>query len=359
MGAVPPFNGGTAFQHQHRRSLSLHGRLPVLAHAKHRVCDTPPLSGIHGVPTTSGILPCRFVFRARTPPVEGWGHGKRHDVSIPSVYCSGHSHLCFFYPRRISGRCAVALLSLHPLYSIAYVKRALLFFASKALMKKDLAQRLLRRTRSFFLAAQSFSQVGYVLNGSFPDCQCFQQRVTVMRTTGATEDDLRVLASREFIRVLNEDLVSYITDWKRNNLIKKDRYQPSVYHSLLVQIEDGTQMEPEWNPSGTQVEPQDRLGKDRGESGADKPPARPRFVPPTVEQVAAYVKERGSRVDPQGFVDFYSSKGWMVGKTPMKDWKAACRNAESWERWNRAGDTRSTVKTAADYNGEDDFLSTH
>ena len=46
--------------------------------------------------------------------------------------------------------------------------------------------------------------------------------------------------------------------------------------------------------------------------------------------------ERHSAVDPQGFIDFYEAKGWMVGKTPMKDWKAACRNAEKWERWGYA-----------------------
>lgn len=96
---------------------------------------------------------------------------------------------------------------------------------------------------------------------------------------------------------------------------------------------------------------------------ADKPPthSRPekkRFVPPTVEQVAEYVKQRGSKVDPQGFIDFYASKGWMIGKTPMKDWKAACRNAEHWERWEKKSvDTRNTLKTAADYDRGEDFFS--
>lgn len=85
-----------------------------------------------------------------------------------------------------------------------------------------------------------------------------------------------------------------------------------------------------------------------GDNKADKPP-RTRFVPPTVEQVAEYVKQRGSKVDPQGFIDFYASKGWVVGKTPMKDWRAACRNAESWERWDKKPDSRNAVKTAADY----------
>ena len=66
------------------------------------------------------------------------------------------------------------------------------------------------------------------------------------------------------------------------------------------------------------------------------PPSGPqRFVPPTLAEVQSYVAERQSPVDPQDFIDFYASKGWMVGKTPMKDWKAACRNAETWERWSR------------------------
>ena len=54
-----------------------------------------------------------------------------------------------------------------------------------------------------------------------------------------------------------------------------------------------------------------------------------RFTPPTLDDVLAYVRERGSNVDPQRFLDFYASKGWMVGKNPMKDWKAAVR---TWEK---------------------------
>lgn len=59
--------------------------------------------------------------------------------------------------------------------------------------------------------------------------------------------------------------------------------------------------------------------------GAVKPP-RTRFSPPTVEEVHAYCKEKGYAVDPQRFVDYYTSNGWKVGKNPMKDWKAAVRN---------------------------------
>lgn len=54
-----------------------------------------------------------------------------------------------------------------------------------------------------------------------------------------------------------------------------------------------------------------------------------RFKKPTVEEVRAYCEERGNYVDAQQFVNFYESKGWLIGKTPMKDWKAAVRTWEA------------------------------
>ena len=49
------------------------------------------------------------------------------------------------------------------------------------------------------------------------------------------------------------------------------------------------------------------------------------FIPPTVEQVREYCLESGYGIDPEQFVDFYESKGWMIGKNKMKSWKAAVR----------------------------------
>ena len=53
------------------------------------------------------------------------------------------------------------------------------------------------------------------------------------------------------------------------------------------------------------------------------------FLPPTVEEVQSYCRERGNTIDAQAFVSFYASKGWKVGKETMKDWRAAVR---TWER---------------------------
>lgn len=65
------------------------------------------------------------------------------------------------------------------------------------------------------------------------------------------------------------------------------------------------------------------------ESKADKQPTRHRFLPPTVDEVRAYCTEKGYPIDPQRFVDYYTSNGWMVGRNKMKDWRAAVR---TWSR---------------------------
>lgn len=54
-----------------------------------------------------------------------------------------------------------------------------------------------------------------------------------------------------------------------------------------------------------------------------------KFVKPTLDEIAAYCKERGNKVDPQKFLDHYEANGWRVGKNPMKDWRASVR---TWER---------------------------
>lgn len=54
-----------------------------------------------------------------------------------------------------------------------------------------------------------------------------------------------------------------------------------------------------------------------------------RFSPPSIEEVSAYINEKGYQIDAEQFVDFYQCKGWKVGKDTMTDWKAAVR---TWER---------------------------
>ena len=114
--------------------------------------------------------------------------------------------------------------------------------------------------------------------------------------------------------------------------------------------------EPSKNPAETQDKPSKNQDKDREKEKereldtdmeyrqatptvpqpvpSPKKKSRTRFVPPTLEEVAAYAQERGSSIDVQRFVDYYNSNGWRVGKNPMKDWRAAVRN---WERRDAHG----------------------
>lgn len=49
--------------------------------------------------------------------------------------------------------------------------------------------------------------------------------------------------------------------------------------------------------------------------------------------------------DPERFVDFYAQKGWMVGRTRMKDWRASVRN---WVRTSKPKGGKREVNDAGD-----------
>ena len=62
---------------------------------------------------------------------------------------------------------------------------------------------------------------------------------------------------------------------------------------------------------------------------------RETFKPPTPEEVTAYGKEIGYRINGESFCCSYAQKGWMVGQNKMKDWKAAVRNWKT-NKWGEA-----------------------
>ena len=57
-----------------------------------------------------------------------------------------------------------------------------------------------------------------------------------------------------------------------------------------------------------------------------------KFKKPSLSEIGAYCTERGNKVDPEQFYNFYESKGWLVGKSHMTDWKAAVRTWEKREK---------------------------
>ncbi len=189
-----------------------------------------------------------------------------------------------------------------------------------------------------FLRMPVTSRLLYYDLGMAADDDGCVEAFAVMRMTGATEDDLKVLVSKGFVKILNDDLVSLILDWKVNNYIQKDRYHPSIYAKLLNDQSVDTECIQDVSNLDTQV----RLGKtsiDKASIGeastgevragepaqSARPPARTRFSPPSVQEIEEYCREKGFLLDAERFVDYYASIGWRVGKNPMKDWRAAVR----------------------------------
>ena len=88
-----------------------------------------------------------------------------------------------------------------------------------------------------------------------------------------------------------------------------------------------------WGPSQTSQTSQTSLDSDSDSdsitkeksTNVDEKKTVHRFSPPSLSEVSDYIKEENYAVDPQRFIDFYTSIGWKVGKNKMKDWKAAVR----------------------------------
>ena len=144
---------------------------------------------------------------------------------------------------------------------------------------------------------------------------------------------MKVLLAKKFLLAFESGVI-VIKHWRINNYLQKDRYNPTKYgdeKATLSLDENGAYQTAKALPEPMytqEVYTQDRLGKDRlGKDNSIE--NRKRFTAPTIEDVIAYCKERGNRVDPERFIDYYTSNGWKVGKNPMKDWKAAVR---TWER---------------------------
>ncbi|WP_346298119.1 DUF6291 domain-containing protein [Alistipes sp.] len=106
--------------------------------------------------------------------------------------------------------------------------------------------------------------------------------------------------------------------------------------------------QPKNNPNSTEKQPGQTSTKNKNrnktknkndeESIEKVATKRTAFVAPSLQEVSDYISEKGYAVDARQFVDFYESKGWMVGSNKMKDWRAAVR---TWTRRQNPANTPS------------------
>lgn len=136
---------------------------------------------------------------------------------------------------------------------------------------------------------------------------------------------------------IDRDAESYKDACNRNRENISKRYE---------RIRANTTVYETYQEKEEEKEKEELLKKDISNEISKKSTRQKKFVPPTVEEVAAYCLERKNKVDAAYFVDHYTSNGWKVGKQNMKDWKAAVRT------WEKNGYNQPTKKQdAAEPNG--------
>ena len=113
-----------------------------------------------------------------------------------------------------------------------------------------------------FLTMPPSSRLLYYDLGMSADDDGIVEAFTVLRMTGAAEDDLKLLITKGFITLLNDELVCHIADWNLNNQIRKDRYKPSIYQDLLSASVNGNQRLTDGQPNGNQRSTQYSIGED-------------------------------------------------------------------------------------------------
>ena len=75
-----------------------------------------------------------------------------------------------------------------------------------------------------------------------------------------------------------------------------------------------------------------------------------RFTPPTIQEVKSFIDEKGYSIDAEAFIAFYESKGWMVGKNKMKDWRMAIVT------WSKRDNVHPQRKTSANKKCNDEWV---
>lgn len=169
-----------------------------------------------------------------------------------------------------------------------------------------------------------------------------EQMLSVITNTNIdlVRSAMRVFTQLKMVEILDDETI-YMTEvqkmtgaetaWAQKKRLYRGKQEEDKARTLSLQCPTDVRQEKE-KEIDTEIE------SIRGKSaqGAHK------FIPPSAEDVQAYCKERSNSVDADKFVDFYASKGWMVGKNKMRDWKAAVR---TWEK-NRDEPTDASVNWA-------------
>lgn len=177
------------------------------------------------------------------------------------------------------------------------------------------------------------SKALYFMAGMAADDKGFFQPRRLQKACGFADDDFKILIAKRFF-IAFESGVMVVTDWNKNNWLDSRRITETEYVDELKMLElinDKYELIDSNVNTAKQMLSQNSIEENSIEENNKERNITKKeiFVKPTLEEVTEYCKERKNGIDPQTFIDFYESKGWLIGKNKMKDWKAAIR---TWEK---------------------------
>ena len=163
----------------------------------------------------------------------------------------------------------------------------------------------------------------------------------IQNDIGASADDLKLLLAKRFVLTFDSGVI-VIKHWRMHNYIQKDRYKPTAYtkEMALLRVEENrayTECIHFVSNSDTQVSIELDQSKNRGREGKDRvntttttvnssissASAREEMAPPTVTEVALYMKDEHcvdeSALQAEKFVAWNAMFAWDC----LPNWKAA------------------------------------
>lgn len=193
-----------------------------------------------------------------------------------------------------------------------------------------------------FLRLPMTAQCLYFHLGMQADDEGVVEAFITMRQVGASEDDLKALEAKGFIKILNEDLVSYITDWEESNQIRGDRVRQSIHHKLLVDylnrkensVDDSNVDNNNDNPQ-TQ---QNSVSADCQQSAADCP-QNVSTLPQNVSELSADCQQSAAKC-PHSIVEY------SIGKDSIGEYTSSSRVSTNFEYTGPPVDKSTTMTTS-------------
>lgn len=165
----------------------------------------------------------------------------------------------------------------------------------------------------------------YVFDGTEPDDPIVGALITALKPSLDREDARGGFRAGSGRPKSNENQTEIKNNQKNQNsdliYCKKSKEIKNNQNDVLKKNEN------QKNQSFLETETETEIKKDIP-NGISKENAK-RFSKPSVEEIRSYCRERNNGIEAEKFFDFYEAKGWVVGKSPMKDWKAAVR---TWEQ---------------------------